>query len=1018
MPDTFTPEQQDTYDSIDGFLEGVLDKSQTTYERLPGDKTTIKVKTDFSQKRRIENGFAEIERINSSDSPTEEQKARRDKVAEALVKAYEELEKLEANDAVEVLGKGGVTDAAAQKTLLDLKALDEAADNNQIQSFNRKDAVERLKNKVDAEGARIIRTAYQCFLLYNVDFFQYYHQLLLDIGAGATSSGYLGADADGNHLTAGYIKKGSIDKPRLYLMSEDEQSTIINNKLSLCPGNKRFAQITTDEYAGLQPMLRLYKVYRNHQPKNKAASNKDAMVEIEFRNKTGLEGILSKVTTVGPTGKKDSAFGKGAEVGIKSFDWKFIGSDPFTATRDIEATLVLHAQHFSSLTTERKGTNLNNRKETIDYKYLDLVLQPDCKEKANRTTRQDYNDFYEPGCYEIRMDVGYAPQSGGLRDAICCQQDTLYLVHVDHSFEFGDDGTLNLTINYRGRLESVMNDKKFNVLLPGGGFDTETDKTKTAPIIASYNKLEEKLAKARNDQNEKEIKRLERIREALFVDLRQYIYAIILETMEDQGMIHSFEMTPKEFERFAAWKDPRYKAFLPDKIDPATRSRQVTTGKENDAAVQFISATEAQGRDPEEDAAAVTLDEVSKQAEEKVRQRLQRSVDNKKYVVNFIYLGDLIATVVANTLGELPQPRSLTSVSTAQSELFTLTGGLVGQAGTQVEQDIDTEAGFTQPNVDIYKAITDNLNIILGVLDYTDGEGDTKQVNLAHIPISLESFQDFMMKNVISKNSDYYSMSDFFDDVISDLVTDMFTSDCFSGLLSVDSRTSTTLYTSKADINSSLYAKDTKNYKELLVHKMSPRLLPFGKNERCSDMKGEPKQYLVINTVNTYPRGLAGTLASGIRGDNVGDENRGIMHFTYGMNKGILKKVSFSKTDQEFLPEARFAAGSSILNQLSNVYDANFQMLGNSMFKPGELIYFDPNPMGVGSPWQYKRNSQGKVVERSWANIMGIGGYHLITEVAHSISPGQFDTNVKARWVTSGEGNVLPSETDPGVQGE
>ena len=78
-------------------------------------------------------------------------------------------------------------------------------------------------------------------------------------------------------------------------------------------------------------------------------------------------------------------------------------------------------------------------------------------------------------------------------------------------------------------------------------------------------------------------------------------------------------------------------------------------------------------------------------------------------------------------------------------------------------------------------------------------------------------------------------------------------------------------------------------------------------------------------------------------------------------------------------------------------------MIGNNIFRPGMLIYFNPEPMGAGQPWQYKTDANGVAIARSWANIMGIGGYHLITEVAHSIGPGKFDTTVKARWQSGGE---------------
>jgi hypothetical protein len=199
------------------------------------------------------------------------------------------------------------------------------------------------------------------------------------------------------------------------------------------------------------------------------------------------------------------------------------------------------------------------------------------------------------------------------------------------------------------------------------------------------------------------------------------------------------------------------------------------------------------------------------------------------------------------------------------------------------------------------------------------------------------------------------------------------------------------------------------DYKTLDVSKSTPEAPAFNLCILDQISQALPYEYLILNIMDTVPRDLAGTLEPGIRGDPVGDRTRGILHFTYGMDRGLLKSAQFSKTNQEYLPEARFAnEGEFVFNQLANVYDVTFNMIGNSIFKPGMHIYFDPTPMGAGKPWQLQKDSQKKVILRSWSSIMGLGGYHMVTEVAHSIKPGKFDTSVKARWVTSGK---IPDQT-------
>ena len=128
------------------------------------------------------------------------------------------------------------------------------------------------------------------------------------------------------------------------------------------------------------------------------------------------------------------------------------------------------------------------------------------------------------------------------------------------------------------------------------------------------------------------------------------------------------------------------------------------------------------------------------------------------------------------------------------------------------------------------------------------------------------------------------------------------------------------------------------------------------------------------------------------------------------LTEAFLETCNSKKTDQEFLPEARFAAeGDNIFNQIANVYDVTFGFSGTSLFRPGQLIYFNPSSVGAGNPYEYQLDAFGDIIDRSWANLMGLGGYHIITEVANVIESGKYETTVKARWVTGGKLPVIAS---------
>jgi hypothetical protein len=81
--------------------------------------------------------------------------------------------------------------------------------------------------------------------------------------------------------------------------------------------------------------------------------------------------------------------------------------------------------------------------------------------------------------------------------------------------------------------------------------------------------------------------------------------------------------------------------------------------------------------------------------------------------------------------------------------------------------------------------------------------------------------------------------------------------------------------------------------------------------------------------------------------------------------------------------------GSLSALQLRELYNVSIDMVGNTLHRNGQYIKVDPTAIGVGS-----LTSPGSIA--NVAQLLGIGGYYLISGVTHTISRSGFDVKVSA----------------------
>jgi hypothetical protein len=880
---------------------------------------------------------------------------------------------------------------------------------------------EGTSEEISSESSTIAHTAGQCFLLYNMDAFSQYHRELLGSGRGAHEFYETEYSTNSKNKSYGYYSTQT-DKTRVFLIDEDTPGTQVVNKLTMKKGADAFVDIKTHEYAQLTPLLRIYKVYRDN------STNSEEVVEIEFTSNTSLEGIETPASIGYINTTEENRYTRGPEAGVLSFDWRYIGTDPYTATREVEATLKLTAQHFSSLVKERIGPLLGTAPQvgfsgvTRPYRYLDLIVQADCRDDATTPAQGGYS----PECYEIRVVVGYqdpgtnADMAPGIKDNIPCQKDILALIPSDHSFDYKDDGSIELTISLKGRTEQLMNNRAMNILFPSGG----SDLSKIAvvdPKIAGffegmlpehvgpgYGKgvitLEDarktlkglKNKKAPTADEKKLIEAYEREISRTYVREKQFFLSQIFDTLESKKAVHYYKMTEAEFDTFVRWQTDLAVTNYPSKVSLLA----VKNGGQKSEAGDKI---EVQGL---QKSAVSDQEELNKLLTKWKENEAALELDVKRGI-SYFFLGDLLATVLARVLGEADYSTSANrrlqvafNKVRNSATIFMPTGDRLSdfQAENEAEQNALATSETINKTLKNFKMLLGNITVEIKNSATT---GPTT-VNLAHIPISVDAFTQFMIDNVLSKDIDQYPYFKFVDNVLSSLVTDLLGSNCLGGLVSSKPRPQTNLVESQTDLEThAIFLKNTASesikWKTLHTHAVNFNNPVFDTCMTPDAAATNLSQYFIITSSDTD--------MSHLGGDRGADASSGLLHLHFGADRGVVKNMKFNKTDQEFLPESRFVSeGSSvILNQLANVYDVSVEMVGNNLFKIGQYVYIEARTLGAGPSWGWSETADGETTARSWSNIMGLGGYHLITEVGASIdATGGYNTTIKARWVSGG----------------
>ena len=360
---------------------------------------------------------------------------------------------------------------------------------------------------------------------------------------------------------------------------------------------------------------------------------------------------------------------------------------------------------------------------------------------------------------------------------------------------------------------------------------------------------------------------------------------------------------------------------------------------------------------------------------------------NKDYEINFFYLGDLIDVAMYSIYN-----RSFRNEEVRRS------------SDTLRESFKDFPLKVILPSFDVMKPDPAGTSWIRG-----------EKISVADFPIAETWFTQWWKSEIIEAEIQFYTIGTLISRLINNLFNNLILEDCYLngshekkqfgvrtdfGLFSKDGKEENSKFKSRNrtwfdhDLN---YQGDTRGLQYDSFLQVDKRDAPYFKKDPNLP-RSEHCNFIVV-----YPRIAMFSDYKEIENNVESWEKYNIPIFHRQRNSGILNKpssftdsISFTKEEANYRREARFQAESLYtLAQLASVYDATCKSKFALDLFPGMLVYINAGLY------------QSPSVMNSIANILGMGGYHIIESVTHTAKIdvnllGEMVTTTEAVWVSNG----------------
>ena len=776
------------------------------------------------------------------------------------------------------------------------------------------------------------------------------------------------------------------------------------NYLTAHPGYEKYINdITTAELSSLSPKIRLYKVFHDD------LSNKEQAIEFKF-DKEGIAGAEveelfrhgSGGGTIKPDGSGGGAMKRGYGCGIKDFNLTLDGTNPHTRTRSIHATLILHGDSMEVFLKPRNQTVLieNGGSKTprkFNYRYFDLAMMTDTT--PSNDGKADVDGTFgalDDMDFKIVAEIGIVANNSALNRSISDKYSSMNcnLQRVGHVYDIGQDGTITLTIEYKGFIEQEYSKPtSWDAFATAKSIEADLYKQfgsqiiKTACSAEDATSFETKLISANNDFN---------IR-----------VASITNRLRTSGKLFFIKISPEVLESYN-------KAF--NAYDEAVKaSNEIEDGdmKAEEAKNAFRNLKDSllASKQGEEDTMSNKIENSVDEASRLIQNEMEKvtednnnikkcAIDPNSTQVTYFYAGDLV-NLILKELSEIYSKEKMSAIidnavkAVAATEAFKSLGDL---------SKTRTAALKTKKTFIRRSSRFEKLRILLGPTQFKDFfSEETRVCSIGDIPIPLNHFSGWLAKEVMGRGKTRIGLTDFLDSFINTYLRLMLggANRKDQGLLGYKKTYNSTPivgYNSKFGSDAGtdkLTALRTqyggKTGRRGLIYETVPEeykpLIDTSNKSILTTTKKDAYDYLVFYDSHAKP-------VKDRTGFAPVDSAFGIYRYEHGKSRGILKNIQYTATNIQGRKEARFQNGDfNGLKQLTEVFNVTVTTFADLQKYPGQRFYLEQDSLVPYLSKETKDSLNGYTL-----SDFGIGGYYLIDQVQHHFAQDKFETVIRAQW--------------------